>query len=101
MSQTLFVSSDEVISIGDMPVELGATRSYRASQILPVNPVKRLAFVALRAVFGERGRVAAWTRNWRGPWQSKILANGETYTHISRRVCIAWEHSKLEEILSR
>lgn len=92
----------EVISIGDMPLELeGTARRQRASHILPVNRVKRAFFTALRTVFGERGRVAEWTRSWVGPWLGVILATGETYTHQSRRVVLDWEHKRLEAFYER
>ena len=40
----------------------------RAGYVWPKHPVKRAAFRLLRRVFGDAGRVAAWTRRWRGPW---------------------------------
>lgn len=92
----------EVISIGDMPLELeGDVKRERASNILPVNRVKRASFMLLRAVFGERGRVAEWTRQWVGPWTAHVFATGETYTAQSRRVVLQWEHERLEEFYGR
>ena len=75
--------------------ELGPVTRRRVSHILPVNPIKRGAFRALRLVFGERGRVAAWTRRWRGPWRAEIIATGQRRYHMSRRVLIAWEQAVL------
>ena len=39
----------------------------RASHILPVGWARRIAFRALRVVFGDHGPIADWTRRWRGP----------------------------------
>ncbi len=86
--------------IGDFPVEefdLGAVTRKRASHILPVHPLKRLAFRLLRLAFGERGRIATWTRHWHGPWQVILLPDGPTFIHPSRRVCLRWEHQQLAE----
>lgn len=76
--------------------ELGNTTTTRASHILPVHPLKRAAFIALRVFFGERGRVAEWTRQWYGPWEAHIIATGKRFQHASRRVCLAWERDQIE-----
>lgn len=54
-----------------MPVT-GQTRR-RFSAIVPVNPFKRAWFRVLRLCLGERGRMAEWTRTWRGRWRLTIL----------------------------
>jgi hypothetical protein len=41
----------------------------RASHVVPISRPKRWAFRLFRRLFGETGRVAAWTRTWRGPWR--------------------------------
>lgn len=103
--QVLFIRSDGLIlSVGDPPQlevmgEAALTTRKRASSILPVNPVKRICFRLLRLLFGERGKVAGWTRRWYGPWTAKLFATGETFTAQSRRVVLSWEHRRLEEIL--
>ena len=101
--EVLWVSgSGTIISIGDLPLELeGEQHRNRASEILPVNPIKRVAFKLLRFCFGERGRIAEWTRQWHGPWEGRVLATGETYTHLSRRAVLAWEHERLEEFYDK
>ena len=48
---------------------LGQTAVRRGSHVLPQRPFKRLAFRLLRRLFGESGRLADWTRTWKGPWQ--------------------------------
>lgn len=102
-TQTLFIPvGDEVISIGDMPIVLeGTMQKQRASHILPVNGVKRAAFKVLRRVFGETGRVADWTRRWRGPWYAEIIATGETFTHWDRQKCVDWELKRLEQLMEK
>lgn len=101
----LFVGSNGQIEvIGDAPLELeqiGDCRRERVSSIVPVNPWKRAAFILLRAMFGERGRVAEWTRSWHGPWSCWVFATGERYEHQSRRCCIAWERERLAEHMSK
>jgi hypothetical protein len=73
---------------------LGETSGVtRVSHIVPADSEKRLAFLALRFLFGERGRVAEWARQWQGPWQVRWAASPGVvaFTHQSRRVCIDWE----------
>lgn len=102
-TEILFVPvGGEVISIGEMPLELqGDVKRERASNILPVNRFKRVCFLLLRAVFGERGRVAEWTRQWYGPWTGRLFATGETFTAQSRRVVLDWERRRLEDFYER
>jgi hypothetical protein len=101
----MFVRGDgQIEMIGDVPVELslhGKAVRRRATSILPVHRGKRLCFLALRSLFGERGRVAEWTRQWSGPWEARIYATGETMVFQSRRVALLWERAKLEELLER
>jgi hypothetical protein len=67
----------------------------RASRIEPVSLVKRLCFRALRRLGGDRGRIAAWTRRWQGPWRATLLSTGATFTHPQRSECIRWEIQQL------
>ena len=46
----------------------GAARPRRASHVVPMSLGARLWFKALRAVFGEDGKIGDWTRTWAGPW---------------------------------
>lgn len=100
-TQELYVQLDGSIKIlGDAPPELAAllgegTRR-RASSILPLHRGKRAWFLFLRLLFGERGRVAEWTRQWQGPWWTKVFATGDEFIHQSRKVCLKWEHERLE-----
>jgi len=99
MTSIIIRPGGEILSLGELPLELeGNQTRTRVSNILPVNRVKRAAFLMLRLVFGERGQVAAWTRSWSGPWTCTLFHNGETYTHASRQMCVEWEHERLEEI---
>lgn len=79
--------------------QLGTRTIRRASHIWPVHPVKRAIFHALRRLFGDKGRAAAWTRTWSGPWGVVILGrplrNSFHYVSQSRANCIAWEHEQL------
>lgn len=40
----------------------------RASHVLPVNPVLRLVFRAVRFLVSDASRTAEWTRNWPCKW---------------------------------
>jgi hypothetical protein len=84
--------------LGECPLDLPLSNPIRrrVSVILPAHNWKRIAFKNLRTVFGEQGRVAAWTRTWTGPWTARILATGETYTAETRAQCIAWEIEQLQ-----
>ncbi len=99
----MFVGLDGQIQvIGDVPLELaqiGECKRERASSIVPVNLWKRAAFILLRAVFGERGRVAEFTRSWTGPWTGWLFSTGERFTAQSRRVVLKWERERLADIL--
>lgn len=90
------VADDNARSIA---AELGNMTTRRASHVLPAQPIKRAAFRMLRALFSEQGKVAAWCRSWRGPWQVRFASDPHTvvFAHPSRRVCIAWEVEQLTE----
>jgi len=76
---------------------IGSVTMKRASHVWPCHPVKRTAFRVLRSLFGERGRVAEWCRQWRGPWEVRFATNIHrvVFSHPSRRVCIEWEIDQL------
>ncbi len=52
----------------DIFLECGETLTRRASHVEPADWARRVAFTVLRFIFPDTGRVAAWTRTWRGPW---------------------------------
>jgi len=71
----------------------------RFSEVMPANPIKRLAFRVLRRAFGEEGRAAEWTRGWLCQWRAEILIGkhkGETFTHQFRPLILEWEREKWE-----
>ena len=98
----VFVTPDgRMDSIGDFPIEFqqGAKVSKkRVSLVIPVDPTKRVIFRLIRIIAGDDGKLAAWTRTWRGPWISVILATGETFKHHQRSACIQWERGRLEQL---
>ena len=68
----------------------------RFSEIVPdyIHPWKARAFRILRKLFGERGRVAAWTRTWDCMWVCVILRGpmrGKRNVSRSRQTLIEWE----------
>lgn len=101
MTTLIFIEDDTARCAGDMPYDLGRCERRRASHILPSHPLKRVAFRVLRAVFGERGRVSEWTRQWYGPWQLRMADKpGEvTFEAMSRRVVLAYERELVNERL--
>lgn len=46
--------------------------THRASFVYPINTLKRIAFKVIRKVFGDWGKMANWTRVWRGPWYADM-----------------------------
>ena len=54
----------------------GCVSRARASNILPLNRAKRLAFRLLRHLFGETGRASDWTRAWKGPAIADMAPSG-------------------------
>ena len=79
------------------PLAVRQVSRQRFSEILPVNPVKRAAFRVLRRLFGETGRVAAWTRSWAVLWRAEILIGprrGATRTSGIRAVLLDWEENQ-------
>jgi hypothetical protein len=80
-SRTITISQDGTISYLDLPMlssleSAGLAVKRRASQVHPVGRVKRSAFYLLRGLFGERGRVSDWTRNWSGKWEVDLAISG-------------------------
>ena len=72
-------------------------RRQRYSEVVPLDPVKRCAFRLLRFLFGESGKVAAWTRTWLCVWRGVILLGphkGEEFISPFRQAIIDWEHEK-------
>jgi hypothetical protein len=56
-----------------------------------------LAFWILRKLFGERGRVAAWTRTWRCAWLVKVIRCGEWSVFHLRSDAVKWELQHFED----
>lgn len=52
----------------DIFLEQGKTITRRASHVEPVTLLPRLLFHFLR-LFGNKNKIAAWTRTWRCLWQ--------------------------------
>ena len=48
----------------------------RVSHVLPVNPILRVVFRWLRDRFGEKGRIAGFTRRWPCLWQADMSPTG-------------------------
>lgn len=82
------------LATGQVPTHaLGAVTTRRASHIVPASPWKRWWFRRLRRWGGDRGRVASWTRRWRGPWQVRLADAPDqvAFSDASRSSCIQWE----------
>lgn len=93
MTHTLIITtSGHLLTLGN-PLNLpGVVESKRWSEIIPCSIPKRIAFRVLRYLFGERGRVAAWTRDWRTTWEMRVLSTGYTARSNDRSVLIKLEH---------
>jgi hypothetical protein len=59
--------SIEQIVTDDMVAFEGEATTTRASNVVPEPLFKQLVFIKLREWFGDQGRVADWTRRWKGP----------------------------------
>ncbi len=94
MKTQLLIKRDGSIAwLGDLPMKLpGRKFTKRFSEITPVRIDLFILFRLLRFTFGERGKVAAWTRTWLCEWRMKILSTGYTEKSWSRRVLIEREH---------
>ena len=81
---------------------LGMVTKTRASHVVPVNPIKRVAFRALRALASDTSRVSGWTRKWKGPWVSDLSPSGGPCLgpFPERGLAIQWEIDWLNANLS-
>ena len=75
---------------------LADPRRVRFSHIVPdyIHPFKAIAFRLLRLLFGEKGRVADWTRAWQCMWVCVILIGphaGKRSVSKDRAKLIKWE----------
>ncbi len=79
--------------------ELGEVTLRRASHVLPLSPPLQFVFKGLRALFGEKGRVANWTRSWKCHWVVDLSPSGGPYLgpFTDRSKAIADEVMWLEE----
>lgn len=86
-------------------IPLVGQRRERFSEIVPSSFTLRVAFRILRFLFGEDGKVAAWTRTWVVMWRMTILQGkhkGVTKEHGIRQILIETErelwHDGIERI---
>lgn len=97
-----FKGDGTIETIGVPPLPCIVITKRRISHILPRHPLKRAAFILLRRLFGEDGKVSGWTRSWSGPWTATMLiGNGEHFTHASRAECVRWEIEVANRILHK
>jgi hypothetical protein len=74
----------------------------RASHILPWHPVLRVLFIVIRAMFGEYGKMAAFTRTWPCYWQVDLSPVGGPIVPVewaSRQSAIDFEVGWLNDNL--
>lgn len=89
-------------TLGDPPPEiasLGTVKRKRISHIRPVQQPKRAAFIALRWLFGDRGKVAAWTRTWQCRWEVQFIGMAERCVFKSRTNAVGWEYLMAERMM--
>jgi len=75
----------------------GTTSKRRARHVLPVGRTQRFVFIALRWLFGEHSRVAAWTRRWSCRWMVEIVGGPTVGPFDDRDEAISWEIDWIEE----
>jgi len=77
----------------DLP--LGNGRRTRLSHIRPEKFWKKAAFILLRKVFGDRGRIAEWSRTWRCEWRCTIITTGDSAVFENRQAAVDWEYETI------
>ena len=98
MKTITILPSGEIEFLGDQcPVDLPLANAVRrrVSTIHPTQCWKRVAFLTLRLLCGDRGLAAAFTRKWKGPWRATILATGQSAVFENRQAAIDWEYEVL------
>jgi hypothetical protein len=55
-------------NVNDAFLDLGEVITQRASHVEPAPLGERIAFHTLRAIFGDKGKTAEWTRRWNTTW---------------------------------
>lgn len=68
---TVFIDEDGMTFLMDENVKLfeGEGEVRRASHVEPDGFVFRIAFHALRTIFGDKGRMSDFTRSWKTLWR--------------------------------
>lgn len=82
--------------LSDVLLELGTVVTKRASHVEPVNIFQRIAFRALR-LFGDKNRVADWTRTWQCDWLVDTRPVGGpvlTWADVAPSKCAPWMDKK-------
>ncbi len=94
------INEDGTVDTLDGQFDLGGRQvaRRRASHIVPARSTKRLVFRLLRAVCGDTGKVAAWTRSWECEWTVDLTpSSGPVVSGFySRAAAIAYEVGWLE-----
>lgn len=88
-----------LVSEGSKPFLDGAV-VRRASHIEPVNPIMRYVFYMLRHWFGEKGKMAEFTRLWPCLWRINLAPIGQGIlpnTYRNRQAAINAEIGYLYE----
>ena len=99
MKTIIIIPGGDVQFLGDIcPVDLPLVKlkRIRVSTIQPLTAPKRCLFRLIRFLFGDQGRIAAWTRRWVGPWKAVILATGQSAVFENRDQAVMWEMRCLE-----
>ena len=98
MPVELFDSAHKALKDSSNIIEGAVVSKRRASTIEPANELKWVAFKLVRFVFGEEGKVAEWTRGWRGQWKCTLTDSGLTHIERFRVACVRWEQQRIAEI---
>jgi hypothetical protein len=67
-----FIDNPELAFLKD----LGEVETHRASHVEPDSLLLRLLFHWFRRKYGENGRAANWTRNWKCLWRVNMKPSG-------------------------
>lgn len=78
-------------------VALGQPIKKRASHIWPADRIHRVAFRAIRLVFGEESPLIEWAKRWKVVWTVRWADQPHVvvFSHQSRRECRRFERREL------
>lgn len=82
---------DAASPMNGLASQVARINTVRASNVMPYSSLKRVAFILIRTLFGDRGVVADWTRRWKGPHIAEMVDGVTLGPFPSREVALERE----------